>query len=349
MAWRTPRSDPRNTSGWHRPAHHDVVGGPRTDALERRAATSGRARDRHRGRARPCRRRRRRPIGEACRAASRRHRERGVRRRRRRVRPRGNTWVRSGSSSSSRWPTDGSTIRDVTVRAPATDTCWPTTARTLGLERIDAARRIDGPAGRRPASPSAVRSTGRRRPLRGRRRDRAGGGSVARRRPGRSTTPGGRRRRRGRSPPATRSHRDRPGGRSDRRYVGAVPRFDARECPLAEERQHVVAGERLPRRQAERHRRRSGSATHPCCVRPARDPTWRGRVRRSVGDVAKTSRIVSLNWRTLPKPAANATSVSDRSVVSISSRAVWARCARAMASGPAPSSSVISRLRWRSL
>ena len=70
---------------------------------------------------------------------------------------------------------------------------------------------------------------------------------------------------------------------------------------------------------------------------------------QSVGDVANTSRTVSLNWRTLAKPAANATSVIGIVVVSISSRAVCARCARAMASGPAPSSSVISRLRWRSL
>ena len=45
-----------------------------------------------------------------------------------------------------------------------------------------------------------------------------------------------------------------------------------------------------------------------------------------------------MNWRTLAKPAANATSVNGRSVVSISSRAVWARWARARASGPAPSS-----------
>ena len=64
---------------------------------------------------------------------------------------------------------------------------------------------------------------------------------------------------------------------------------------------------------------------------------------------ANTSRIVSLNWRTLPNPAAKAMAVNDIAVVSIRMRAVLARWARAMASGPAPSSSSISRLRWRSL
>ena len=34
------------------------------------------------------------------------------------------------------------------------------------------------------------------------------------------------------------------------------------------------------------------------------------RRRSSVGDSAKTSRTVSLNWRTLAKPAANATSAN---------------------------------------
>ena len=41
-----------------------------------------------------------------------------------------------------------------------------------------------------------------------------------------------------------------------------------------------------------------------------------------VGVVSKTSRTVSLNWRMLANPAANATSLNGRSVVSISIRAV---------------------------
>ena len=73
------------------------------------------------------------------------------------------------------------------------------------------------------------------------------------------------------------------------------------------------------------------------------------RCRSSRGVSANTSRTVSLNWRTLAKPAANATSAKPSSVVSISVRAVWARCARASASGPAPSSAETSRLSWRTL
>ncbi len=74
------------------------------------------------------------------------------------------------------------------------------------------------------------------------------------------------------------------------------------------------------------------------------------RLRRSAdGVAANTSRTVSLNWRRLPKPEAAATAGSAMSVVSSNVRAVWARWARAMARGPAPSSSVITRLRWRSL
>lgn len=72
-------------------------------------------------------------------------------------------------------------------------------------------------------------------------------------------------------------------------------------------------------------------------------------VRRPEGALAYTSRIVSLNCRTLPKPAANATSVIPRSVVSIRIRAVCARCARASASGPAPISARSIRCRCRSV
>ena len=59
-------------------------------------------------------------------------------------------------------------------------------------------------------------------------------------------------------------------------------------------------------------------------------------LRSPVGLAAYTSRMVSLNWRMLAKPAAKATSAKDRSVVSISTRAVCARRDRAIASGPAP-------------
>jgi hypothetical protein len=65
------------------------------------------------------------------------------------------------------------------------------------------------------------------------------------------------------------------------------------------------------------------------------------------GCVAKTSRTVSLNCRTLPKPAAKRDVGDGRSVVSIRTRAVCARCARASASGPAPSSACSARSTWR--
>ena len=69
--------------------------------------------------------------------------------------------------------------------------------------------------------------------------------------------------------------------------------------------------------------------------------------RSAVGVAAYTSRMVSLNCRTLENPAAKATSSTRQSVVSSSSRAFWARWARARATGPAPSSAVSRRVRWR--
>ncbi len=73
------------------------------------------------------------------------------------------------------------------------------------------------------------------------------------------------------------------------------------------------------------------------------------RVRSSLGESAKTSRTVSLKVRTDAKPAAKATSAMGSGVVSISTRAVWARCARASASGPAPSSASSWRSTCRAL
>ncbi len=65
-------------------------------------------------------------------------------------------------------------------------------------------------------------------------------------------------------------------------------------------------------------------------------------VRWALGEHLRT---VSLNVRTLENPAANATSAMGNRLVSISTRAVCARCARAMASGPTPSSATS----WRSI
>ena len=102
-----------------------------------------------------------------------------------------------------------------------------------------------------------------------------------------------------------------------------------------EEAEQRPAGER--RADGEPHADRASRAAAAGSRRP----------RSCVGVAAYTSRTVSLNCRTLAKPAANATSAKVRSVVSISTRAVCARRARASASGPAPSSAVSSRVRWR--
>lgn len=72
-------------------------------------------------------------------------------------------------------------------------------------------------------------------------------------------------------------------------------------------------------------------------------------VRRALGVAAYTVRIVSLNWRTLANPEANAISVTGSPVVCNSTRAVCARWARARATGPAPSSAVSCRCTCRAL
>ena len=68
-----------------------------------------------------------------------------------------------------------------------------------------------------------------------------------------------------------------------------------------------------------------------------------------MGESANTSSTVSLNARMLAKPAANAMSPMGSALVSISSRAVCARCALASASGPAPSSASSCRSTCRML
>ena len=92
-------------------------------------------------------------------------------------------------------------------------------------------------------------------------------------------------------------------------------------------------------------RRRTAGPGAPAAAAAAPD----GR-RSSVGVEREDLRgTVSLNWRTLAKPAAKATWATGRSVVSTSTRAVWARWARARASAPVPTSATSSRWSWRSL
>ena len=122
--------------------------------------------------------------------------------------------------------------------------------------------------------------------------------------------------------------------------AGPVGVLDPGDGAGGEERQRGGEVERLTHGEVDGDdtRRRARRARSGGGRRGARD-----------GDAANTARTVSLNWRMLRKPAAKAIAVNGRSDVSMSTRAVVARWARAMASGPAPSSSVITRLRWRSL
>ncbi|CAM5253495.1 hypothetical protein SNARM312S_04830 [Streptomyces narbonensis] len=71
------------------------------------------------------------------------------------------------------------------------------------------------------------------------------------------------------------------------------------------------------------------------------------RARSSPGVRPKTSRTVSLKVRMEEKPAAKAISPIGSGVVSMRTRAVWARWARARARGPAPSSARSWRSIWR--
>ena len=119
--------------------------------------------------------------------------------------------------------------------------------------------------------------------------------------------------------------------------VGLPVKLLRRHGARPEEAQQIVGVERRPERQTKEDLPLHGLAP----LSPTR--------RSSLGVAAKTSRMVSLNWRMLAKPAANATSEMGNSVVSMSSLAVWARRARASASGPAPTSAASRRWRWRSV
>ena len=100
-----------------------------------------------------------------------------------------------------------------------------------------------------------------------------------------------------------------------------------------------LVGERRAHRQPQGQRAGAGPSR-----RPNRE---RARWRRAVGVRSHTARTVSLNWRMLEKPAANATSLNGNSVVSMSTRAVCVRCALASASGSAPTSACSRRSSWR--
>lgn len=141
------------------------------------------------------------------------------------------------------------------------------------------------------------------------------------------------------------------------RAVGRqVGDLDADHGAHGQEPEHAARVERLPhgQRQVEPHLRRVGPRTGGGRPGPAAGATpgraasaRRARARSSDGRTANTSRIVSLNWRTDPNPAANATSVTGSAVPTSSARAVCARRARASACGPAPSSATSIRCTCR--
>ena len=89
------------------------------------------------------------------------------------------------------------------------------------------------------------------------------------------------------------------GSRSDRRYVDAVDALDAGNRARARKSSSASASSGA----------RNGSRSE---IVPAADAvdvrgaSRRARTRSSLGVIAKTARIVSLNWRMLAKPAANA-------------------------------------------
>ncbi len=249
-----------------------------------------------------------RPVGDAPRpaderaAAAARHRQR---RRVERGEPAGdgNTCVSGRRRSSAASPT-AATMRPVTVRAPATETCWPTT----------------------PARPSRTGRRCRARAARGRRRRaapaRGSSASAASTATGSASRSSSRRIRCTAGPRSRQSASRSAASAPDVRLVGGVERratpwpcgqasarWYARRRPSAstpgtaraEERDHVVAGERLARRRGAADDRRRGSAGRVADRRTA--------PQLASASSANTSRTVSLNWRTLPKPAANATSV----------------------------------------
>ena len=250
-----------------------------------------------------------------------------------------------------------STIRPATVRAPATETCWPITARTaVSYGSTLAGARRPGTAATSGAS--AVSDSERC----------VHGGRVAVEIEQTADALDGDAEVAPRRQLDASSDvvvvRDEPDdadatGQVERTAIRlAVPRLDTRDRALADERHQLARRERLPNGEPHRDRNsaldrrrrdvdrdgRADSSTRVVAVECGRRAA-----RSSVGEVANTSRIVSLNCRTLPNPAAKATSVNGNAVVSTSNRAVCARWARATASGPAPSSSVNTRFRWRSL
>ena len=233
-----------------------------------------------------------------------------------------------------------STRRPAWVRAALTDTCWPSTTRTAS----SASSTVRG-----MRCPGAFATSARRSRIGAQRVDDGLGVGVEVEQP---PAPGDR----GGQVAEVVEHQLAPhmvglrceaddsvaGRQPQRPPVGAVAHLlDTGHRARGEVAEQALVGERRAHRQPQRQRRpRRG-------VVAAAESRY-GRVRAAPSGVrSNTARTVSLNWRMLEKPAANATSPNGRSVVSISTRAVCARCARASASGLAPTSACSSRSSWR--
>ena len=228
-----------------------------------------------------------------------------------------------------------SVSRSASRRAAGTETCCPSTARTA----ISAPSTWPGtrsPGALRDQRPEQRVGTERRLHRRpGRRPGRAAAGTAARPRTGRARRPAAARSARARRRPTAR--------RRPARAAAAGSARTHRPCTSS-----TPGTARAPRKRSSASRSSGARYGSRSVIAPAGAAVSSRRVRRSrVGVTAKTSRTVSLNCRTLAKPAAKATSVTGRSVVSSSTRAVCARCARATAIGPAPTSATSCRCRWR--
>ena len=213
------------------------------------------------------------------------------------------------------------------MRAAATEICWPSTARTaISVPSTQPGTRSPGRAATSGASSGSLASTA-------------------------ATATGSASRSSSRRQRATATPRSRTSREPQRALHAAVARrqLDDRGAVRQAQRAPVGAGGRRlldardgararRTRTARRSRSARGRAGAARSTRRRPRSALPRRRRSSRGVSANTSRTVSLNWRTLAKPAANATSAKPSSVVSISVRAVCARCARASASGPAPSS-----------
>lgn len=247
----------------------------------------------------------------------------------------GNEWVSPPSDPASGRPW-ASARRPATVRAPATDTCWPITARTASSSPSTA------PGARRPGHDATIGAS-------------AGSASRTSATATGSASRSSRRRQRctavARSATASRRSEQETWSAAGRNVTTPVPRGSVNVRRYAPSTTSSTPGTARAPRKAKRPLLSKGGRKGR---RSTTSPADRGAVapaerRSSEGVTAKTARTVSLNWRTLENPAAKATSVSARSVVSTSTRAVWLRCARARAWGPAPTSARRSRWRWRSL